>query len=150
MHSCSFHEVINIFLIYLGVGSFLGGLFRMVMPLLKKSSLFVGKELLRGANDIVGDLENNTDIRTSVRNRGTDVLSSITQKAIAKMNGSGYKKVGSRKRRAQSASKTRRNTTSAKKQKSKNKRKLSVKKRTIRKTRKTNKKQKTCINDYFG
>jgi len=100
------------------VGSFLGGLFRMVMPLLKKSSVFVGKELLRGATGLVEDLENNTDIRTSARKRGTEVLNAITQKALAKMNGSGYK-TRSRKRQAQSTSNPRRNTTTAKKQKKK-------------------------------
>jgi hypothetical protein len=136
-------------LTFQGVGSFLGGLFRMVMPLLKKSSLFVGKELLRGANNVVEDVENNTDIRSSVRKRGTEVLNSITQKALAKMNGSGYKKLGSRKRRAQSSSKTRRSTTGAKKRKL-NKSKTKVKKRPAKKSRKVNKKRKSCIQDYFG
>ena len=131
------------------MGSFLGGLFRMVMPLLKKSSVFVGKELLRGATGLVEDLENNTDIRTSARKRGTEVLNAITQKALAKMNGSGYKKSGSRKRQAQSTSNTRRNTTTAKKRKT-NKTKPKGKKPTVRKTRRTTKKQKSCSRNYFG
>ena len=133
------------------MGSFLGGLFRMVMPLLKKSSLYVGKELLRGANNIVEDLENNSDIRTAVRKRGADVLNTITQKAIAKMNGSGYKKIASRKRRVQSSSKSRRNTTNSKKRKIASKRKTVSKKRVIKKKSTTaNKKRKITFKDYFA
>lgn len=100
--------------IILGIGSWLGGLFRLVVPLIKKSSAYVGRELLKSAGNVLDDVDNNVDFRTAVRARGGEAFNNIAKRAIAKMQGGAYKKVTVKRKRTQSTSKRARGKTSKK------------------------------------
>jgi len=42
-----------------GIGSFLGGLFRKILPYLNKGARTVGREVLRAGINVIEDVENN-------------------------------------------------------------------------------------------
>lgn len=71
-----------------GIGSFLGGLFRRILPLLKKSGIAVGKEMLSSGMKFANDLENNVDPRAAFKSRVTEGINNLKRKA---MSGDGYK-----------------------------------------------------------
>ena len=80
-----------------GIGSFLGGLFRSVFPLLKQGAKTVGKELLRTGINVAGDvLDNNSPIEEALKTRWQEAKSNLKTKAKNKINqvlvGSGKKK----------------------------------------------------------
>lgn len=78
-----------------GIGSFLGGLFRRVLPYLARGARAVGKEALRAGANVIEDLENNTPFSVSVKNRFKESRDKLKRKAEEKisslMQGSGYK-----------------------------------------------------------
>lgn len=78
-----------------GIGSFLGGLFRKVLPYLGKGLRAVGKEALRAGMNVIEDVGNNTALRESVKNRFAESRGNLKRKAEEKiknlMKGSGYK-----------------------------------------------------------
>ena len=51
-----------------GVGSFLGGLFRRVLPYLVRGARTLGKEALRAGVNIIEDVENNTPLIEAIKN----------------------------------------------------------------------------------
>lgn len=82
-----------------GIGSFLGGLFRRILPLLKRGATAVGREALRSGVNVVGDvLERDIPIRDSIRARARESGTNLKRKAEEKletlMTGSGYKRAG--------------------------------------------------------
>jgi hypothetical protein len=82
-----------------GIGSFLGGLFRCVFPLLKSGTATVGSELLKTGANIVSDIARNGDIDTVIKRRGKETLDNLSRIAGEKMFGSGYKANVIRKRK---------------------------------------------------
>lgn len=78
-----------------GIGSFLGGLFRRVLPYLGKGLRAVGKEALRAGMNVIEDVGNNTPLREAVKNRFAESRGNLKRKAEEKiknlMKGSGYK-----------------------------------------------------------
>lgn len=78
-----------------GIGSFLGGVFRYVLPLLKSSAKTVGKEALSTGLNIVGDIASSKDPRDAVRSRVRESVRNLKRKADDKfeqyMNGEGYR-----------------------------------------------------------
>lgn len=78
-----------------GIGSFLGGLFRRVLPYLGKVVRAVGKEALRAGVNVIEDVENNTPFKISVKQRFEESRDKLKRKAKEKisslMKGSGYK-----------------------------------------------------------
>lgn len=78
-----------------GIGSFLGGLFRSVLPLLKSGAKFVGKEALNAGAGLLSDLVNARPLDESVKTRLKTVSGNLKRKADEKidsmMSGSGYK-----------------------------------------------------------
>lgn len=78
-----------------GIGSFLAGVFRRVLPLLTRGAKAVGKEALRTGVNIVSDVARNTPIKESFRNRVRESGENLKRKAEEKldklMEGSGYK-----------------------------------------------------------
>lgn len=78
-----------------GIGSFLGGLFRAVLPLLKSGAKFVGKEALNAGVGVLSDMVNVRPLDESVKTRLKTLTSNIKRKADEKidsvMSGSGYK-----------------------------------------------------------
>ena len=80
-----------------GIGSFLAGLFRKVLPILSRGAKAVGKEALRTGMNIVSDITTqNTPIKESFRNRLKESGQNLKRKAEEKldklMEGSGYKR----------------------------------------------------------
>lgn len=83
----------NLFFSGYGIGSFLGGLFRHVVPLLKRGSIALGKEMLRSSADVVNDItENDVSLKDAVKKRGSEAVKNLKRKAIAKMSGAGVQK----------------------------------------------------------
>lgn len=78
-----------------GIGSFLGGLFRRVLPYLTNGIKAVGKEALRAGINIIDDTENNTPLNVAVKQRFEESRDNLKRKAKEKisslMKGSGYK-----------------------------------------------------------
>lgn len=81
-----------------GIGSFLGGLFRRALPLIKSGARTVGKEALRTGVNIVNDMQDDTTFRQALRNRaleaGLNLKRKATDKLLSVMSGSGYKTLG--------------------------------------------------------
>ena len=80
-----------------GIGSFLGGLYRAVLPLFKSGVEAIGKETFRSGINILDDVANkNITIREALKNRGNETADNLKRKALEKidkmMTGSGYKK----------------------------------------------------------
>lgn len=85
-----------------GIGSFLGGLFRSVLPLLRQGAKAIGKEALRTGLHVIEDVSgNNKPFRDSVRRRIAESGENLKRKANEKlellMNGSGYKMLGGKR-----------------------------------------------------
>lgn len=81
-----------------GLGSFLGGLFRSVLPLFKSGARAVGREALKTGANVLGDLVLKRPFKESVDARIYEAGNNLKRKAnekISTMTGSGLK---SRKR----------------------------------------------------
>lgn len=119
------------------------GLFRAVFPLLKKSGVFLGREVLKGASGMMDDLGNDGEFKTSLKNRGTEVLNNLKKRAYSEMGGEGYKKPLRRRKVKQSPKKR------VKKQ-SKSKNKTTKKKVVKRKSKSKACKKKRSAADFFS
>lgn len=78
-----------------GIGSFLGGLFRSVLPLLSSGARAIGKEALNTGVGLLSDMVNLRPLEESVKSRLKEASSNLKRKADAKidrinMSGSGY------------------------------------------------------------
>lgn len=121
----------------------------MVLPLLKSGGLSIGKELVKGAADVLGDIGNNVNTGEAFKKRGTDVLTNLKKRAFAKMSGldgEGYNKSAKRRKVSQSSvkrsTKRKKKTTASKPVK---KRKTAGPKKKKTKPRKTTAKRKTTV-----
>lgn len=79
-----------------GIGSFLGGLFRRILPFLKAGAQTVGKEVLRtgvnAAQDIItGGLNPREAFKSRLRESGKNLKRKAEEKISTLMRGSGYK-----------------------------------------------------------
>lgn len=96
-----------------GIGSFLGGLFRSVLPLLKNGAKAVGKEALNAGVGLLSDMLNVQPMDESIRSRLKTATSNLKRKADEKidtvMKGSGYKIKKQRKNRLTSKKTLQRN-----------------------------------------
>lgn len=79
-----------------GVGSFFSGLFRSILPVLKKGVKAVGKEALSSGIHFLGDLSENQPAKESFKKRINEAGNNLKRKAENKiekiMSGSGNKK----------------------------------------------------------
>lgn len=138
-----------------GIGSFLGGLFRRVLPLIKKGAKAVGKEALRTGVNVAGDvLERNITLKDAVRERVRESGGKLKRKAEEKidtlMRGSGYK--------TRKISRTAHSLIERKPRRISGKKKSVTKRRVIKKKKKTTSKRKTkkkktrqrTVADIFG
>lgn len=82
-----------------GIGSFLGGLFRCVFPLLKSGTATIGSELLKTGANIVSDIARNENIDTVIKRRGKETIDNLGRMAGEKMFGRGYNTTVARKRK---------------------------------------------------
>lgn len=78
-----------------GIGSFLGGLFRSVIPLLSSGFRAVGKETLDAGIGLLSDMVNSRPMESSIKSRFKEASTNLKRKADEKidslMSGSGYK-----------------------------------------------------------
>lgn len=73
-----------------GIGSFLGGLYRFVMPLIKKGAPIIGKELMKSSANILTDVvDRDKTFKESFRKRGRESLKNLTHEAVRGLSGSG-------------------------------------------------------------
>lgn len=72
------------------LGSFLSGVFRAVIPIVKKSSIALGQELLRSGSNIVHDVWKTGDLAAAQKNRGKEFISKVSNRVSDQMFGSGY------------------------------------------------------------
>lgn len=114
-----------------GIGSFLGGLFRSVLPLLKRGGVALGKEVLNSGANFIKDVENNVSAREAFNSRSRETLENLKRKA---MYGEGYKTGGKhRKRQLHSANRAARSKPKKRKIVRKKKPALKRKKKSTRK-----------------
>lgn len=132
-----------------GVGSVLGGLFRGVIPLLKKSSKALGGEFLNGTVGIMRDVAGNETLETAVKKRGKEFFENLGRRSGTHMFGSGYN--GPRfVKRKQSSSRI--GGVKSKKRKTKTPRKVKKSKvsKKSRGPKKATPKRKKTFNDIFS
>ena len=87
-----------------GVGSWLGGLFRKILPYIASGAKAVGKEAVRAGINVLDDVANNdTSFKESFKYRARESGKNLQRKASKKisemMKGSGYKSRAARRRR---------------------------------------------------
>lgn len=80
-----------------GIGAFLGGLFRSVLPLLSSGAKAIGKEALRSGAGVLSDiLTTSKPLEETVKGRFKEATANLKRKADQKMDdvmsGSGYKR----------------------------------------------------------
>lgn len=143
-----------------GIGRFLGGLFRSVLPLLTKGAKAIGKEALRSGLHVIEDVSgNHIPFKESLRRRAAESGENLKRKANEKMallmNGSGYNSKIARREMQSLTGRTPRRTTRKKRSPKKRKKTTttaSKKKKTrtgkVTKRRKNTKKRTTV--DIFG
>lgn len=71
-----------------GVGSFLGGLFKSVLPILKRGGVAIGKEVLKNGTNFINDVENNANARTALTKRAKETVDNLKSKLLY---GEGFK-----------------------------------------------------------
>lgn len=132
-----------------GVGSWLAGAARGLIPLLRKGSAFLAPYLAKTAANVMNDYASNPSndtFRSSLKSHGIDSLDNLSSDAISKMRGG---RLGMMKRRRKTAATT---TTAKKKSSTSIKRKAKPKKTSVRrKTSKTSsaKKKSTPVEYPF-
>lgn len=83
-----------------GIGSFLSGLFRTLLPILKRGSIAVGKEILNSGTNFINDVSHNANPRTAFNTRAQEAITTLKRKA---MHGEGYKAAKTNRKRQLSA-----------------------------------------------
>lgn len=73
-----------------GIGSFLGGLFRCVLPLIKKGSIAAGKEILTQTSNFIDDVQHNKSVKHALKQRASETVSNLKRRAMNSMSGNGY------------------------------------------------------------
>lgn len=68
----------------------MGGLFRSVLPLLKRGSLAIAKEVLSSGSNLIGDIQEKKPTKESVKKRALETVTNLKQRAINSMTGGGY------------------------------------------------------------
>lgn len=131
-----------------GIGSFLGGLFRRIIPLLKQGARTVGKEALRAGVNVASDVLDSgvhprEAFKTRLRESGQNLKRKAQEKIDTLMKGSGYKaaklsgfmhstvgrssrRTGSKKRKKSAVRRKRRGGVQKKERKKSVKRKLRI------------------------
>ncbi|KAK3929825.1 PURA Adenylosuccinate synthetase, chloroplastic [Frankliniella fusca] len=72
-----------------GIGSWLGGLFRTVLPLLKSGATAVGREAARAGAHVLADVASGDTFADSAKRHTGEAVQNLKRKAASAMNGSG-------------------------------------------------------------
>ena len=128
-----------------GVGSFLGGLFRTALPLLKKGALTAGRELLNSGVNMLTDLDTGVSFKESAKKRLNESVNNLKRKATDEvygfLNGKGYKNKKRRKTRQSKKKPRRRRTGNTSKQSGKGGKKKYRRKSKVTRHKKTKKRK---------
>lgn len=132
-----------------GIGSFLGGLFRCVFPLLKSGSSALGSELLKSGANIISDISKNEDVESTIKKRGKETINNLSKLMGDKMFGSGYKPGATRKRSHSVVSSTRESTSKKAKVAKKSNKKQGKTKANSKKKKNTKKAKQRCKSEIL-
>ncbi|XP_032457269.1 uncharacterized protein LOC116738632 isoform X2 [Nasonia vitripennis] len=145
-----------------GIGSFLSGLFRRVLPYITSGAKAVGKEAIRAGMHVLDDVGNHGSnfkqaVNMRMRESGKNLKHKAADKIAAMMKGSGYK-IRAKKRKRQSSKNSSAVRISSKsgrvkKKKKKKKSRVSVRKSTKKKAGKNKprkKRKQRSVSDIFG
>lgn len=69
-----------------GIGSFLGGLFRSVLPLVSSGAKVIGREALNAGVGLLSDMVNTKPLDESIRSRFQEATTNLKRKADDKVN----------------------------------------------------------------
>lgn len=141
-----------------GIGSFLGGLFRRVLPLLTRGAQAVGKEVLRNGANLLSDMRNHKPFKqafkTRVKESGINLQQKAEEKVDALMKGSGYKKGTAGTERQLTLARLKRlvagHPSTRANRKKKNKKKTTTKTRRGAADKSGRRPKKRAITDIFG
>lgn len=64
-----------------GIGSFLSGLFRQILPVLKKGTVAVGREIINSGSNLVRDIRNNENPQNALKRRSTEAVTNLAKKS---------------------------------------------------------------------
>lgn len=133
-----------------GIGSFLGGLFRCVFPLLKSGSSAIGSELLKSGANLISDISRNEAPDVAFKKRGKEAVNNLSNLMGTKMFGQGYKSITPRKRsHSSTVSRTDKKLSSSSK-KAKVKAKVKAKSKSNTRPKKNKRRGKKEIFDIFA
>lgn len=129
-----------------GVGSWLGGLFRRILPYVTAGAKAVGKEAIRTGLNIFDDVTNNNtsfneSLKTRTKESGKKLTKNVASKISDFMNGSGYK-LPTSLRRLQSGNKLSSNSLKNKYKRKLKKKIETTKKKKEKEDKKSDKKEK--------
>lgn len=124
-----------------GIGSFLKGLFRSAVPLIKDGAKAIGKTALSTGLNIASDVMSGRNIKSSARTRALEARDSLKKKAISTARGVLGQSGKGIERRASSVPSSHSQTK---------RRKASAPKKKARKPKKQARKKKVAHNDIFG
>ncbi|KAK3920749.1 Poly(U)-specific endoribonuclease-C [Frankliniella fusca] len=72
-----------------GIGSWLGGLFRTVLPLLKSGATAVGREAARAGAHVLADVASGDPFADSAKRHAGEAVQNLKRKAASAMSGTG-------------------------------------------------------------
>lgn len=75
-----------------GIGSWLGGLFRTVLPLLRSGASAVGREAARAGSHVLADVASGDNFSESFKNHAKQAVTNLKRKAASEMSGNGIKR----------------------------------------------------------
>lgn len=140
-----------------GIGAFLGGLFRRVLPFLGGAARAVGKEALHAGMNVIGDVASRRlPLKESLEKRLTESGLNLKRKASDKldqlMSGSGYKGTRKRRRTHKRMKRRRGKTTGTRRRKKKRatRRRKPPKRARRKRTSKKRKRTKRNVHDIFS
>lgn len=133
-----------------GVGSFLGGLFRTVYPLLAKGTKAIGSEIFKSGVGLLSDLTRE-DPDEAFKKRGKEIIQNLSARTSSHLFGKGYAYKGllphNRTQSTRKIQRKKKRTTGRRKKK--NTKKRFVRKKVV-KNKKRKKKSRRSIHDIFA
>lgn len=94
-HTISFNFTIigKYYITFYFIGSFLSGVFRAVIPIVRKGTIALGEELLKTGSNVVQDVWKTGDLATAKKTRGKEFINKISNRVSDHMFGSGYSNI---------------------------------------------------------
>lgn len=132
------------------LGSFLGGLYRMVAPLLKRGGVALSREIAKGASNLIDDIDNGDSVNASFKRRGNEVVHSLKRKVLDEMQGSGFNNKCVKKRKIKQSSSKRPKSRKLKKTAKKSSKKTKKKAKKVARKNKSSKNLAAKRRDFFS